>query len=111
MSAHGNGSEGHQVGSTKLFLTVWIILAAVTGIEVYLGYLQLQPVVMLSILVVLSVFKAALIVAYFMHMKYERISLAVTLVPATLFCIFMMIVFFFHDSERILLLGVQNGLK
>ena len=111
MSEHGHASEGHQVGSPKLFLTVWIILAVVTGIEVFLGYLQLQPVVMLSILVLLSLFKAALIVAYFMHMKYERISLAVTLVPATIFCIFMMIVFFFHDSERILLLGTQNGLK
>ncbi|HEV8491861.1 MAG TPA: cytochrome C oxidase subunit IV family protein [Candidatus Angelobacter sp.] len=109
MSDHA--SEGHQVGSPRLFLTVWIILAVVTGLEVYLGYLQLQPVLMLSILVVLSLFKAALIVAYFMHMKYERLSLALMLVPATLFCIFMMIVFFFHDSERILLLGVQNGLK
>jgi cytochrome c oxidase subunit 4 len=111
MSAHGNGSEGHQVGSPKLFVTVWVVLAIVTAIEVYLGYLQLPPTVMLTLLVVLSLFKAGLIVAYFMHLKYERFSLSLALIPATVFCIMMMILFFFHDSERILLLGAQHGLK
>jgi len=91
--------------------SVWVVLALVTGIEVYLGYLQLQPAVMLSVLVALSIFKVGLIVAYFMHLKYERFSMTLTLIPATIFCIMMMIVFFFHDSQRILLLGTQNGLK
>jgi cytochrome c oxidase subunit 4 len=111
MSAHGSGSEGHQVGSPKLFFTVWVALAVVTAIEVYLGYMQLQPVLMLSLLIVLSLFKSALIVAYFMHLKYERFSLTLMLIPATVFCIMMMVLFFFHDSARILLLGTQNGLK
>ena len=74
MSEHGSGSEGHQAGSTELFVTVWVVLAVVTAIEVFLGYMQLQPELMLSLLVVLSIFKAALIVAYFMHLKYERFS-------------------------------------
>ena len=111
MSAHGSGSEGHQVGSPKLFVTVWVVLAAVTAIEVYLGYLQMQPAVMLTLLVILSIFKVGLIVAYFMHLKYERFSLTLALIPATVFCIMMMVLFFFHDSQRILLLGTQNGLK
>jgi cytochrome c oxidase subunit IV len=111
MSAHGNGSEGHQAGSPKLFLTVWIVLALVTAIEVYLGYEQLQPTLMLTLLVVLSLFKAALIVGYFMHLKYERFSLTLALIPATIFCIMMMVLFFFHDSQRILLLGTQHALK
>ena len=111
MSAHGSSSEGHQVGSAKLFVTVWVVLAVVTAIEVYLGYVQLQPTLMLSLLIALSLFKAGLIVAYFMHLKYERFSMTLLLVPATIFCIIMMVVFFFHDSERILELGVQNGLR
>jgi cytochrome c oxidase subunit 4 len=105
MSTHGIGSGGHQVGSTKLFVTVWLWLAAVTGIEVFLGYVQLQPTLMLSLLVILSVCKAALIVAYFMHLKYERFSLTLALIPATIFCITMMLIFFFPDSMRILRLG------
>jgi caa(3)-type oxidase subunit IV len=109
MSAHGSGSEGHQVGSPKLFLTVWIVLALVTAIEVYLGYEQLQPVLMLTLLVVLSVFKAGLIVAYFMHLRYERFSLTLALIPATIFCIVMICIFFFPDSARILVLAAPNA--
>jgi len=105
MSTHGSGSEGHQVGSTKLFVTVWLWLAAVTGIEVFLGYEQLRPTLMLSLLVMLSVGKAAMIVAYFMHLKFERFSLTLLLIPPTIFCIMMMLIFFFPDSMRILQLG------
>jgi cytochrome c oxidase subunit 4 len=111
MSEQGSGSNGHQVGSPKLFLMVWVGLAVLTGIEVYLGYLQMQPVVMLSLLVILSLIKSAMIVAYFMHLKYERFSMTIALVPATIFCIMMMVLFFFHDSQRILLLGTQHALK
>ena len=109
MSAHGNESNGHQAGSSATFLKVWIVLAIVTGIEVLLGYEQLVPATMLTILVLLSVFKGALIVGFFMHMKYERFSLFLMLVPATLFCIMMICIFFFPDSLRILQFG--NGLK
>ena len=105
MSTHGSGSVGQQVGSTRLFITVWLWLAAVTGIEVFLGYVQLQPALMLTLLVILSVGKAGLIVAYFMHLKYERFSLTLALIPATIFCITMMLIFFFPDSLRILQLG------
>jgi len=105
MSTHGSGSGGHQVGSTKLFVTVWLWLAAVTGIEVFLGYEQLQPTLMLTLLVVLSLGKSALIVAYFMHLKYERFSLTLFLIPPTIFCIMMICIFFFPDSLRILQLG------
>ena len=108
MSAHGSGSEGHQVGSPRLFLTVWIVLAAVTGIEVLLGYMQLVPTTMLALLVALSIFKSALIVAYFMHLKYERISMTLVLIPPTIFCIMMICVFFFWDSLRILQLGTPT---
>jgi cytochrome c oxidase subunit 4 len=111
MSGHGSGPEGHQAGSTGLFVTVWVVLAAVTGIEVLLGYMQLVPVTMLTILVLLSVFKAALIIAYFMHLKYERFSLFLALIPPTLFCIMMICIVFFPDSLRILQLGTAQGLK
>ncbi len=111
MSTHESGSGGHQVGSTKLFITVWLWLAAVTGIEVYLGYVQLQPTLMLTLLVVLSLAKSALIVAYFMHLKYERFSLTLFLVPPTIFCIIMICIFFFPDSLRIIELGPGSALR
>jgi cytochrome c oxidase subunit IV len=102
MSAHGNESSGHAVGSTRLFVTVWLWLAAITGIEVFLGYERLKPELMLTLLIVLSLVKAVLIVAYFMHLRYEKLSLALTLVPPTIFCITMILIFFFPDSVRLM---------
>ena len=102
MSEHGSGSETHAVGSTKLFVTVWVWLAVITFLEVFLGYEKLQPALMLSLLVILSLVKAGLIVAYFMHLKYEKTSLALLLIPATIFCISMILIFFMPDSWRLL---------
>jgi len=39
------------------------------------------------------VIKAALIIAYFMHMKFERLSLFLTLFPMMIFCIVLMLIF------------------
>jgi len=107
MSENGSEAAGHAVGSTKLFLTVWIWLVAITGLEVFLGYEKLQPQLMLTLLVILSVIKAALIIAYFMHLKYEKLSLALILIPPTIFCICMILIFFFPDSWRLMQIRLQ----
>ena len=107
MSENGSEAAGHAVGSTKLFLTVWIWLVAITGLEVFLGYEKLQPQLMLTLLVILSVVKAALIIAYFMHLKYEKLSLALILIPPTIFCICMILIFFFPDSWRLMQIRLQ----
>ena len=54
---------------------------------------------MLTILLGLSIIKAALIVAYFMHLRFERLSLVLTLVPILVVCICLLMVFF-PDSFR-----------
>jgi len=102
MSAHETGSEVYAVGSTRLFVMVWIWLAVITFIEVFLAYERLRPDLMLTLLVVLSLVKAALIVSYFMHLKYEKISLALVLIPSTIFCICMIIIFFMPDGARLM---------
>ena len=107
MSTHENESEAHAVGSTRLFVTVWIWLVAITGLEVFLGYEKLQPQLMLTLLVALSLVKAALIVSYFMHLKYEKLSLALMLIPPTIFCICMILIFFFPDSWRLMQIRMQ----
>jgi cytochrome c oxidase subunit IV len=40
--------------------------------EVFLAYMQTPMMIMLTVLLGLSVIKAALIIAYFMHLKFER---------------------------------------
>lgn len=96
MSAH---AEEHFAGSNKLFSTIWIFLLLLTGIEIFLGYKPMPLQIMLTILLGLSIIKAALIVAYFMHLKFERLSLILTLVPMLVICICLLFVFF-PDSFR-----------
>ena len=108
MSDHATTAHVEEVehGTVKSFSVVWILLLIFTGIEVLLAYEQVTPVIMLVILVGLSVLKAALIIAYFMHLKFERFSLFLTLFPMLIFCILMMLVFM-PDSMR--LLGMRGG--
>ena len=99
MSAHAQ-AQAHG-GTTRLFIWVWIWLVAITGIEVFLAYIHLAPVTMLLLLISLSVVKEALIMSYFMHLRFERFSLVLFLIPALVFCICMMAIFF-PDAVRLL---------
>jgi cytochrome c oxidase subunit 4 len=91
--------------TTKIFVTVWIGLVVLTGIEVWLAYNHLNLTLMLALLIGLSVVKAALIMSYFMHLRYERVTLALLLVPALVICICLMAIFF-PDAARALNLRV-----
>jgi cytochrome c oxidase subunit 4 len=92
--------HGHAESSKKVFIIVWIALVALTAIEVFLAYEQLQLKLMLGLLMTLSIIKASLIISYFMHLRYERRSLVLTLMPALVFVICMMFVAF-PDSIRL----------
>src|SRR6266446_6257388 len=96
MSAH---VEEHFAGSNKLFSMIWLVLLVLTLIEVGLAYRPMPIHYMLTILMGLSIIKAALIVAYFMHLKFERLSLILTIVPMLVICICLLFVFF-PDSFR-----------
>lgn|SRR5574341_615536 len=97
MSAHADTE--HFAGSNKLFISVWIWLLLLTGFEVFLGYKHLPVIYMLVILMGASIIKAALIVAYFMHLRFERLNLILTIVPAVVIAICLLLMFF-PDSFR-----------
>ena len=100
MSAHAEAIHEHAPVGVPTFVKVWIVLLALTGIEVFLAYEQVPTMIMLTALVGLSVIKAALIIAYFMHLKFERLSLFLTLFPMLIFCILLMLIFL-GDATRI----------
>ena len=90
----------HAEGTVRVFMIVWFWLLALTAVEVFLGYKQLELKLMLVLLLGLSVVKAALIIAYFMHLKFEKLSLFLTLFPMLIFCIVLMLIFL-GDAVRI----------
>jgi len=102
MNTEAHAVETHAGASVGTNLTIWIGLVAITGLEVFLAYKELRPSLMLTILVILSIIKAAMIMSYFMHLKFERFSLVLWLIPAMIFCICMMLIFFFPEAFRLL---------
>jgi len=92
--------DAHAVGGNRLFFWVWFWLLLLTAIEVVLAYRQMALAMMIVILLGLSLIKSALIMAYFMHLKFERLSLVLTLIPALVILICLMFISF-PDSVRI----------
>ena len=54
----------------------------------------------------ISIIKASLIISYFMHLRYERRSLVLTLMPALVFVVVLLFAFF-PDSLRLLQMRPQ----
>lgn len=80
--------------TNRTYSAVWLALIVLTGIEVFLGYIHVPLTMLLVSVMGLSVIKAVLIMAYFMHLKFERLSLILTIVPAMTICILLFLTFF-----------------
>jgi len=97
-------AEQHRHHGRAQFIWVWIALLVMTGIEVYLAYQNMEPVRMLSILMGLSLLKAGLIIAYFMHMKFEISRMKWLTMSSLVICLSLMCIFL-PDAVRLLHLG------
>jgi cytochrome c oxidase subunit 4 len=94
-------TEGHG-GGTRLYVLVLTYLVVITALEVFLAYEQLFSInTMLGLLMALSLVKAGLIMAYFMHLRFERMNLILSLVPSVVIVITLLFVFF-PDGYRAL---------
>jgi cytochrome c oxidase subunit 4 len=89
----------HTTG-LKVIFSVWFALLGMTVLEVILAYRSLSLETMFILLMSLSLLKAAMIIAYFMHLRYEQPSLIVTLIPALVYVLIMMTAIF-ADSQRL----------
>ena len=77
-------------------------LLVLTPIEVVLGYKQVFAAVrMLEVLLLLSVIKSALIIGYFMHLKFETAIMRWMMVISVVACFIIMYFFFFPDAGRV----------
>ena len=80
---------------------VWIALLALTGVEVYLAYVNTTPALMLASLLGLSAFKAALIAGWFMHLRCERRTLTLALVLPAIVIVLLAAAGFLPDAQKL----------
>lgn len=79
---------------------IWIGLLVLTLLEVALAFPRMSPVVFLVVLLALSVGKSAMIIGWFMHLKFEARTLTYVLIPFLVVCIGLLLVFL-PDAERV----------
>jgi len=93
-------SNGGSVGIGR-YLPVYFVLIAIFFAEVFLAFRGFSAGVLVAILLALAICSASLGLMYFMHLAEERRSLFLTLIPATIFVLLMMNMFW-TDSVRLL---------
>ena len=85
---HGpaGATEGAPQGLTRMYLYAWVVLIAITAIEVSLVLvLKVSPGLRVVVLIVLALMKASLIGAYYMNLKFERLAMVyIAVIPLVL---------------------------
>ena len=106
MSAHASSdTHDHPNVGMKIMYVVWVGLLIATLLEVFLAYLKMDIHVMLALLIGLSLAKSFGIMAYFMHLKFERAVFVLSLIPALCVCLLLMNIFY-PDALRVIRIGV-----
>jgi caa(3)-type oxidase subunit IV len=70
--AQAAGQQQHPIG---VYLKVWGLLFVLSVFSYLVDYFHLQGLLRWSLILLFMVLKAGLIVAVFMHMKWERLAL------------------------------------
>jgi len=73
------------------YIGVFWWLLALTIIEIAVIYLPIAKFAIAVMLIVLAVTKAALVALYFMHLKFERITLGWIALSPFILCVFLIL--------------------
>jgi caa(3)-type oxidase subunit IV len=77
--------------STSQYVKVFYVLLVLTVVEVAIVYLGLPKILLAGLLVILAVWKAALVAMHFMHLKFEKTTLAVIALSPFILCVFLIL--------------------
>ncbi|WP_029075327.1 cytochrome C oxidase subunit IV family protein [Kaistia adipata] len=103
-TAHADTQQHHPV---KLYLTVWVWLFILSACSYFVDYVGVQGLLRWSLIILFMLLKAGLIVAIFMHMAWERLTLIYAiLLPPLLILVFVAIMV--AESNYTLLTRVMN---
>lgn len=95
-------ADTHQQHPLKLYLVVWGWLFVLSACSYMVDYLGIQGHLRWSLILTFMVLKAALIVAVFMHMAWERLALAYAiLLPPIVVLVFVAIMVFESDHTAL----------
>src|SRR5207302_4261266 len=89
---HAGTTAGQPQGLTRLYLIAWLVLVAITAIEVSLLLVfRVSPAVRATALIILAIMKATLIGAYYMGLRFERLAMVYIAVIPLLLLVLMLV--------------------
>jgi cytochrome c oxidase subunit IV len=92
--AHAEGQQ-HPIG---VYLGIWGLLFVFSTFSYLVDYFHLQGMLRWSLILLFMIVKAGLIVAVFMHMRWERLALMYAiLIPPVLVLVFVALMTFEAD--------------
>jgi len=96
-SVHADAHEEHEGMTVRKIWYVFFVLLAITLLEFFIALVLVYKNGMSAgianpIYIILTLGKAGLIVAYFMHLKFERMALIYTIIVPILFIIGLILV-------------------
>ncbi len=87
-STHAQGQQ-HPI---RLYLVVWVWLFVLSACSYFVDYFQFQGLLRYALILLFMLLKAGLIIAVFMHMAWERLSLVYAiLIPISAVLVFVAI--------------------
>ena len=81
-------TEAH---STSAYIKIFWILLVLTIVEVAIVYMGLPKMLLAGLLVFFAVWKAALVAMHFMHLKFEKKTLAMIAIVPFVLCVFLIL--------------------
>ena len=91
-------AEVHQEHPIKLYLVVWAWLFVLSACSYMVDYFGLHGYLRWSLILIFMILKAGLIVAFFMHMAWERLALTYAIIlPPVLILVFVAMMLFEAD--------------
>ena len=89
---HNQFVEEHRDPKSKsvIWRTFWILLA-ITLFEVGIAFSSISKEVLMIVFIALTIVKAYFIVAFFMHLKHEKITFTSTIILPFLLIVFLIV--------------------
>jgi cytochrome c oxidase subunit IV len=87
-AGHSGAAAAHH--EEPNYMGVFIALAVLTVVEIAVVFMPIPKIAVGSMLVILAFTKAVLVAAYFMHLKFERRTLAIIAATPIVLCVMLM---------------------
>ena len=77
--------------SASAYIKIFYVLLVLTVVEIAIVYMGLPRMLLVGLLVIFAVWKASLVAMHFMHLKFEKKTLAVVALAPFVLCVFLIL--------------------